>query len=235
MRKIYLVMIYSSLLSSCFYAQDEFKSAITRGSKALLFQFSGFSNLGADNFEGGVGGKYYMTGNIALRVSLLLSTASVTIPANPQQGQIGREGELSGTQFGINAAAEYHFGRGRVSPYFGGGIGIGTTSTNSKPPVVGAAGTNLVQSEISNRIEGEQIGDRRFDAGTAFSVFGQVGVEVFLYRELSLAAEYRIGILSVSRADQELTINSVTTTTEGGSATGFGIDSQGFITLAVYF
>lgn len=229
MKKVTSLLIVLALFSSLAFSQDEAKSSIAAGSKALLFQFSGFSNLGAGEFEGGIGGKYFFTRNMALRVDLQFANVSVTIPANPGAGQNGTDGEISGTEFGVGGAIEYHFGRGRVSPYFGGGLGISTASTTSKPAIVGTG----VQGEVSNRIGGEsQIG---ITAGTEISVGAIIGAEFFLFKELSLGAEYRVGALILSQADEEVKNNTVTVTTEGGSSTAIGIMSQGFITLAFYF
>lgn len=234
MRKIVLFLIIY-LFCSYTYAQNEFRNSITAGSKALLFEFSGFSNIAAGNFEGGIGGKYFLNNNMGVRASLQFTTASTDIPANPGAGQSGIDGDASATQFGITGALEYHFGLGRVSPYFGGGLGFATTSTSSKQPVVGPLNAQLVQVEVKNRIGGEQIGGQTFTGGTSFRVFGEMGVELFLFREFSLAAEYRLGFISSSDADQEVTANNTTETTTGPTTKAFGIDSQGFITMAIYF
>lgn len=234
MRKIGLLLTLF-LLSSFIYSQNEFRNSINTGSKALLFEFSGFSDIGAGNFEGGIGGKYFLNNNIGLRVALQFTTVSADIPANAGIGLSGRDGELSATRFGITGALEYHFGLGRVSPYIGGGIGFGSASTSSTPPVTGPVNQPLIQSEVKNRLTGEVINGVTYLSGTTFGIFGEIGVEVFLFKEFSLAAEYRLGFLSLSQADQEITVNNTTETTTGPSSSTFGINSQGFITLALYF
>lgn len=234
MRKIVLfILLY--LFCSYTYAQNEFRNSITARSKALLFEFSGFSNIAAGNFEGGIGGKYFLNNNMGIRASLQFATASSDLPANPGAGQGGIDGDVSATQFGISGALEYHFGIGRVSPYLGGGLGFSTTSTTSKQPVTGPLNAQLVQVEVKNRIGGENINGTTFTGGTSFRIFGELGVELFLFREFSLSAEYRLGFVSASQADQEITANNTTETTTGPTTTAFGIDSQGFITMAIYF
>ena len=61
-------------------------------------------------------------------------------------------------------------------------------------------------------------------------------MEFFLYKELSLGAEYQLGFGIASNKDVETTITGTpTTTTKGGSGNGFGIQNAGVVTLAVYF
>jgi len=95
---------------------------ITPGSKAVLFSFSGLSFLGADNFDGGTGMKFFFNSPMALRVGVLVNTSGTTIPANPGVGESGIDGSTSQTTFGAETALEFHLTTSRVSPYFGGGI-----------------------------------------------------------------------------------------------------------------
>ena len=78
------------------------------GSKAVLFSFSGLSNLGANNFDGGAGIKFFLTPPMALRFGVQVGLSGSTIPANPSTGETGIDGSTSQTTFGIEAALEYH-------------------------------------------------------------------------------------------------------------------------------
>ena len=55
---------------------------IAAGSKAVLFSFSGLSNLGANNFDGGAGMKFFITSPMALRFGVMVNVAGTTTPAN---------------------------------------------------------------------------------------------------------------------------------------------------------
>lgn len=200
---------------------------LVKGSKSMLFSFNGLSNLGAGNFEGGVGVKYYYKAGLAFRASLQFSTLSEDIPANPPAGVQGIDGERSGSSFGVSAAAELHRGTGRVSAYFGGGLGFSKTSTESKSAVIGTASQTIVKNR--------QAGELGFLGGSSFNLFALAGVEFFIFKEVSLAAEYRLGFLKLSRADQETTSGNQTSTIKVGDRSGFGIDNAGVLTLAVYF
>ena len=124
------ISIILALLVSISFAQDN-HTFIGSGSKAVLFSFSGLSNLGANNFEGGAGMKYFLTSPMALRGALMVNASGSTIPANPNTGEVGIDGSTSSTTFGIEAALEYHLTTTRVTPYFGGGIGFSVNSNES--------------------------------------------------------------------------------------------------------
>lgn len=206
---------------------EDVGSQVALNSKAVLFDFSGLSVLGAGAFEGGFGGKYFLTDVLALRGSLQFLTASQSVDANPPAGTTGTDGSTSATQFGLSAAVEYHLLKTRVSPYVGGGLMFSTTSTQSKPPVTGAT----AQTTTKNRIAGETIGGVTYNAGLNFGVNGLAGVEFFITKEVSLAAEYQLGYSILSRYDQDVG----GTTTKVGSLNSFGISATGLLTLAFYF
>jgi opacity protein-like surface antigen len=223
-KKISLIL---ALLFTVSFAQDT-HTFIGTGSKAVLFSFSGLSNLGANNFEGGAGMKYFLTAPLALRGALLVNASGSTIPANPGAGEVGIDGSTSATTFGIEGALEYHLTTTRVTPYFGGGIGFSISSDESIPPVTGTA--PLYQVTTKNR--------QGSGAGTTVNFFALMGVEYFIVNEISLSAEYRLGYNLLSPSDEEVSSNRpgfVTQTTKGTSTHDFYLNSQGFLTLAIYF
>ncbi len=226
------IVAFLLLVPALVLAQD-IAPNLVKGSKAMLFSFNGFSSLGARNFDGGIGVKYFLKDKTALRVGLQIATASTDIPANPAPGQQGTDGKESGSRVGISAALELHRGSGRVSAYWGGGIGFTTTSTESKSAVVGNPPGN--QTIVKNDRNGELVNGVSFFAGTGFNLAALAGVEFFLFKEVSLAAEYRLGFSRLSRADQETTFGNQTTKTKIGSSRGFGITNDGVLTLSVYF
>ena len=211
------------LIGSLLYAQDD-KSFFEKGSKAVLFEFSGFDNLGANSFNGGIGGKYFIKSNIAIRGGLQFMTIEEDIPF---QGTGGADGEAGATQFGFSAALEIHLNTTRVNPYFGAGLGLSFTSTESK-----TAEANPVDQET---IKNNRDGEFEYYGGTEFTLFGMFGVEIFVFKNLSFAAEYRLGLSNISRKDEEVTQGNVTVTTKQGSIDQIGIESSGVLTLAVYF
>jgi len=223
MRYLTLILIVFSLLASPLFAQQN-KPFFEKGSKAVLFEFQGFDNLGANSFNGGIGGKYFIQPKLAIRGGVQFASISEDIPF---QGTNGIDGEASATQFGIFGAVEYHLDTARVSPYLGGGLGVSFTSTESKS----AEADPVDQVTIKNNRNG-QFG---YFGGTEFTLFGIAGVEIFIIKNLSLAAEYRLGLQQLSRKDEERTQGNTTVTTKQGSRMIWGLASAGVLTLAIYF
>jgi hypothetical protein len=227
-----IIICAGLLLAPALASAQSLSPNLAKGTKSLLFSFGGFSNLNAGNFDGGIGAKYYLKDKTALRVGLQLATADQDLPANPGTGQQGTDGEASGNRLGISAALELHRGSARANAYWGGGIGFSKASTEVKSPVIGPT-TN--QTTVKNDRNGESINGVTFLAGTGFNLFALAGAEFFLFQEVSLAAEYRLGFAKLSRADEEITSGNQTTTTKVGSSSGLGINSAGVLTLAIYF
>jgi len=227
-----LLSVVAVLLANSLALGQGVNPNFNAGSKAMLFTFDGFSTLRAGSFDGGIGAKYYFGRNTALRAALQFANASEDIPANPAPGQQATDGEESGTQFGVSGALEFHLGSKRASPYFGGGLSFSTTSTESRNAIIGPS-TN--QTTVENDRNGENVNGRGFLGGTTLGVFALAGVEFFLFNEVSLAAEYRLGINKISRADEKVSQGNQTVTTKLGSGSDVGISNSGLLTLAVYF
>jgi opacity protein-like surface antigen len=233
MKKIVVVVAALSLLAAVTQAQDVVPN-VSGGSKALLFSFNGLAYLGAGDFEGGLGAKYFLSSDLAVRAGLSFGTASQTIPTNPTPPSTGTDGSRSATMFGVAAGVEFHPGKGRVSPYFGAAAQFSTTSTEYKSAEVGNPPNP--QTSVKNRTTGETINGTTYNGRTDISVYGIAGVEFFLYKELSIAAEYRLGFTTGGLKDQEVDVPGYpTVTSKSGSTTAVGIESAGTLTLAVYF
>ena len=195
-----------------------------RGSKAMLFEFVGLAFLGANSFDGGVGGKYFINQDLAIRGGIQFAEISED---DPFQGTGGVDGKSEASQFGVSAAAEFHLNRARVSPYVGGGLALRFTSTESK-----SAEQNFVD-QIT--VKNSQSGEFGYFGGTEFVIFGMIGAEIFIIDQLSLAAEYQLGYSHLSRKDEEITQGNTTITNKQGSQTEFALQSAGVLTLAIYF
>lgn len=232
MKRLIVAAMTICLGVSLSFGQDVVPS-LGPGSKAMLFSFGGLSFLSAGTFDGGIGARYYLSGDMSVRAGLQFTSASQTFSANPPTGQSGADGSASATVIGVEGAAEWHMGKGRVIPYMGLGAGFSTTSTDSKPIAVGTP--PLTQSETKNSSGGLSVNGTTYVGGTSIQVFALAGVEFFLYKELSLSAEYQLGYMSTSRKDQEVTVGGTTTTTKVGSGSNIGITNSGLLTLSVYF
>ena len=223
-KKIALILVLVTCIS---FAQKDHDPFMYSGSKAVLFSFSGLSNLGANNFDGGAGMKFFLTPPMALRFGVQVNASGTTTPANITGTQVGIDGSTTSTTFGADAALEIHLTTTRVSPYFGGGIGF-SMSTNERKPVVVGPSAPIYQDTYKNES----------GAGTSINFFALMGVEYFIVDAVSLAAEYRLGYSLLSPKDTEHSNSApgfVTVTSKGTSSHSLYLNSTGVLTLAVYF
>ncbi|MCH8285988.1 outer membrane beta-barrel protein [candidate division KSB1 bacterium] len=107
------------LSSSILHAQTENDSTYT---KALSFRFNGL-NLG--EFRGGIGGKYWVSYNRAITVSILFGhNSNETKTKEVNAGNI-RDSESSFTELGFFTGYEFHINRSKsFSPYLGFGVSL---------------------------------------------------------------------------------------------------------------
>ena len=66
MKKMLIVVIGIMLVSNMSFGQKKFVPHV-KGDKAVLFSFSGLSNLGAGSYQGGVGFKKFIKNKTAIR------------------------------------------------------------------------------------------------------------------------------------------------------------------------
>ena len=223
MRRLMAFIIVYALSVGITFAQED-KPFMAKGDKAILFEFSGLDNLGARSFEGGIGGKYYLSQDMAIRGGIQLASINEDYPF---QGSGGVDGEAYASRFGVSAAIEFHLSTKRVSPYYGAGVGLSFTSTESKSVEADPAD----QVTIKNNSDGEF----GYFGGTEFDIFGMLGTEIYIFDNFSLAAEYRLGFSYLSRKDEEISQGNQSTSIKQGSRQEFGLASAGVLTLAIYF
>ena len=225
MKKTLIVAAALVLLGSVAFGQEVVPS-LTAGSTAILFSFDGF-DIGTFERSFGIGGRYYISDNLAARGRLSFVRASEMIPTNLPSDQTGTEGEESAIFLAISPAIEWHMGTERVSPYLGGGLDFSFTTTEDKSVVIGSGS----QTTTLNKAGGVTIRGVRYQGGIGFDIFALVGAEFFLLEEVSLGAEYRPGFSSFFSADQV----SSGTTIKQGSSNFIGFTTGGGLTLAIYF
>jgi hypothetical protein len=184
--------------------------------------------LGANAYNSGIGGKFYLVEPIALRGSLAFGMASQDVPTSLATG--GTDGSNSGMLIGISVGAEYHLSFNRASPFFGGIINYSTQSTKQVAPINIANGPKVTSTNTATVLG--------YTPGNYFSFGGIGGMEFFLTKEISLAAEYQLGwqlpIGYETKVKTEGSINSEVTADVIGM-TRLGISNNGTLTLAVYF
>ncbi|MCL4540413.1 MAG: porin family protein [Bacteroidetes bacterium] len=157
-----------------------------QGNKAVLFNFSGLSNLGLGAYQGGVGGKYYISDGMAVRgmLDFAINNQTTKGAANFTDATDNTLG------FGLGAGLEYHLPlASKVSPYFGGLVSFMTTAETFTPSVF--TGTVATSTKTST---------------TTFGLGALAGVEYFFNQNISLAAEYQFGLNYSSRTNPSVDI-----------------------------
>ena len=224
LRTVLILLIISAVGFS-----QEYKTKIEEGAKAVLFEFEGLNFLNVDEFEGGIGGKFYFSPQVALRAGFQFGNIKETTPFNATANSdlTGSDGSESVNILGIALGLELHAAsQSRVSPFVGGGLSFRSISTESKDVTI--------NPNPQTTVENSRFGELGFRAGTTLSFFGLAGVEVFLLKEVSLAGEYRFGFDNTQPKDEVVNDGATSTTTEFGSIREIGFSSAGFLTLAVY-
>ncbi|HWF45275.1 MAG TPA: hypothetical protein VG537_11590 [Candidatus Kapabacteria bacterium] len=157
---------------------DVIRPITASGSAAFLFTIKGLGTFGIgspsiDGATSGIGAKWYVANDIALRVLLGLSSAqNVDSLVDPTK-------TLSTTTFGIGVGGEWHFRPlWSTSPYVG--LQIGFTST-SQDIDVGEAGASKIET----------------DKSTTFGVTPFAGFDWFFTHGMAVGAE--MGLAFVSR------------------------------------
>lgn len=111
----------------------------------------------------GIGGRYYINEQLAVRGTLMFGTTSRDVEGN----------EESWTHFGLAGGAQYHFLNAGKASLYGGGMLAFYSGTYSED---GADDLDI----------------------TGFGLYGILGAEYYISANLSLGAEYTIGITKAS-------------------------------------
>ena len=229
MKKMLVVIIGIMLVSNISFGQKKFVPHV-KGDKAVLFSFSGLSNIGAGSYRGGIGYKKFINPKTALRGAFDIYNYNGKISWGPEfypSGYVGEDGKSTEFRVGLNIAGEIHKNKGKVDPYFGGGVAFAITRTKYIEPVAGPQGTALTSTEIKNDLDG--------NANTNFAIFGLFGIEYAINSVLTLAAEYNLGFNLVAEPDMKVTDPAGIETSYSGSKYSYiSLGSVGFLTLAIY-
>ncbi len=230
MKVFMLTLFVVSFLCGSAFASDA-KPMTKQGDAALLFSLGGLSNLSAGNFEGGLGLKYYLLRNVALRVGLGFSSASQTFK-NPAVGPLPPtvlgESKYTSTTFSIAPGVTYNFATSNsVVAYVGGQVYFAMTSREQDGTTSG---------NIPNPNPGYTSGQKIKISTTDIGVGALVGVEWFAWENVSFGAEYAFGFLS-NPGKTEVTAGGTTASTDAPTLTTITLTSinSGELTLSVYF
>jgi hypothetical protein len=233
MKKTTVLMLAVVMVSSCAMAQ-EFKPAVKTGSNSLNFTFGGFGTfgVGGSGILNGIGVSHFLSSDAALRLGLQVVYNSTKTPYNDPSGNgtlPGADGSTSAFGFGLGVdyLAYMPAFTSRVRPYLGGGVSLTLNSSDVKPAIANnSPNGSLTETKNGNATD-----------GLSFGVAGIIGAEFFLYPEMSLSAEYKLNLLSItSRADRVSSFKGTgdLTTKQGSALQLLGFGAAG-ATLHIYF
>ena len=125
MKKMFSLVTFM-VICSALYAQEipQSDTHLRDGRKAISFIFDGFDLA---SFNGGIGGKYWLSDNLAFKGSLDLDYVN----SDSDDSQNDANVERSSKSIGLSLGIEKHLRMKKVSPYFGGSLGIAIANSNS--------------------------------------------------------------------------------------------------------
>ena len=147
-----------------------------KGDKGISFSVSGLSKVGIDQYEGGIGGKYWISRKLAIISSLGVSAERTA--TSKWEGYTDEKSTES--RFSVFAGVEDHFFiKNRISPYWGGGVRFSTATLVNYPPIaVNNPSPYATKKEKS--------------CAKTFGIRGFCGIEYFFAEWVSLAGQYQI-------------------------------------------
>jgi len=228
MKKLLLTILAISVAVNVALAGDNAKPITKAGNAALMFNLGGLANLSVGNYEGGLGFKYYIANDFAVRLGLGFSMTSSTDKnptTTPLPATVLSESKLSSTTFTVAPGIQYNIAKSNaVVAYVGGQVSIATTSQERDGNSVGFG-------------VGFTNGAKYKESGTIFGVAAFVGAEWFPWDNISFAGEYRIGFVSGSgKIESTVPAPGTSTSVDKPSSTVIGISSANAasLTLSVF-
>lgn len=187
--------------------------------KAILFTFSGLSNLGVTNYNAGpatgVGAKIFnAAGTMAYRPCILFGMSSTE--EDPDIDDYVGEKE-SATSFGVMFDVIKHLNKNAITPYIGGGAGF----------------MKMSQSTESGHMEDDDPDETKRSI-SGLTLRGILGVEWFVKKNISLSGEYRLAFTKGSQENKSKFGGADDWNKSSASETEIGIGSSGLFTLAIY-
>jgi opacity protein-like surface antigen len=225
MKRLAVLVLVLLVLTQLLLAGDP-KPLTHSGAKALLFDLGGLANLAAGNYGGGLGARYYISSDLALRLSLGFSTSTQTDKNTQDPLPVNRlaESKLTGSEFTVAPPNTYNHARTSTVVAYVGGMFSFTSTSDKREGNNGGLGV------------GFDSGESYRESSTAFGFSAMLGVEWFPWENISFSGEYRLGY-GHSSGEIESSTSATTVTVDRPTTSGFGLGSanSAALTLSVYF
>jgi hypothetical protein len=213
MKKIFFAILI--LLAVRVSAQD-----LRTNNHAILFSFSGLSDLGLNSYNGGtnyagIGAKLVnQSGEMALRPAFVFSGGS-TLDEAEAVNFIGEK--RSNFTVGILVDVIKHLNKNNILPFIGVGMGFVTSKQKTEP----AHAENQKADNTETNVSG-------------FLIRGILGAEVFIKKNISLSWEYQLSYMKGTNTNKYTNGTGGLTVVSKNKTFNFGLEAVGRLTLAVY-
>jgi hypothetical protein len=211
-RVLFVVLVLAFTIGVTQAAEIDTKA----GTKQLVFQFSGLSNLGLNTYNGGIGMRYYLSDGMALRPGLVFGLSGNTVKA----ASGNTDHKTGSASLGFNVVGEKHLsGPASVSPYVGVGASFLSTSTVDEPSVPTSPPTDTVTKTTVSQ--------------WSVGGLGVIGFEWAFTQSVTLGGEYQVSLVYGSgKTEAEITGRPKATANDHSSlSAGFGTASV-FLSVA---
>lgn len=214
MKKIIIAIVVAFVLNHfSAFSKDDGAYMAKLGDQALLFKLNGLSNLGPDNFKGGIGYQYYFQNHTAFRLGLGIGFSAEN-QSKPVSGI--KDYNKTDLSFCFSPGIRYNFG---------------TSST-----VLAYMGTEAIISLNKSKEEGSNFFD--ITKETKSNEYGAgffIGAEWFAFKNVSISAEYTLQ-LKYSSGSEETTSpsESIKKDIPNKFSAGLG-NSSLYFTLSFFF
>jgi hypothetical protein len=217
---VYGIIVVCVTFCLCLVPLKGANSEVEHGKNGLRFTVKGLDHIGLGKVNGGVGFKRWMSSNMAFRGDVGFGASQTTKKStDPDYTDV----KDNCSQFSLDAGVEFHFVAGqKVSPFFGGGINFGTSTSKHEYSILKVAPPN-----------GTYKTDKSSSSGFGAAAF--LGVEFFMGNHFSLTGEYDLGLSSRTQKSQTETVGGVNQQPEA-KTTYFDLGvSSACLILTVYF
>lgn len=180
---ILFVLIFAS--SGLLLSDDDIYFRAKKGDQALMFGLKGLSDLSAENYGTGFGYQYYFANHFAYRFSLgFLYSEEFT--EKPEGGE--SDYTITYSEYSLTQGIRYNFAMsGNILAYFGGEVLFAFSKEN----------------EIGKQWESVEVITRYTTYGGGLFI----GAEWFAWKNVSLSAEYLLGISYSSGSTETISSN----------------------------
>lgn len=217
MKKLFIVLIsiccFVNLVSA-----GEPTPKTKAGDKAMLFTLSGLTNLSSGNYDGGIGIKYYMKDEMAIRGGVGFGYENSTLKGVSGAKDLSRDS----VHVSFSPAVIFDLATGNTITAFVGGTTMFTWGHSSYDNP-----TIIFENQVITV-------DKLSYNSASFGLGVLAGFDWFPWENISVGCEYSL-LLTMTSSSVEAKLATINYDIDFPNTTGLGLNSNGSLTLGVYF